>query len=189
MKRLLLCLTLFLGSPASAETLSHVVLSAENEKKVQAGEIVILNQPNGRIMVVGMINASPERVFDVYSDFDNYEASFGLPEARILERSGNALTGRFGVELPWPVGRRWARCAIKVDPDQYAFDYHRLEGTFAEYDGELKIIPEGPQKSRVLYAARMDPGVPIPSWMVDWVKQRQFRDIVVNVRNWLKRKG
>jgi hypothetical protein len=170
------------ASPLRAE----VLLTPEQEQRVQSGEIVVKVISTERpVVVVGLVDAPPEQTYRVYADFANYGRIFGLPESQVTHQEGNMVLGRFAVDFPWPFGRRWTLNEAVLEPSQRSFTFKRRDGTFKIYEGSLKVLPESPTRSRVIYAARIDPNLPVPPWIVQWAQERVFPDVIRNVRKLL----
>ncbi len=175
-----LSVILALASPLRAE----VQLSPEQEQKVRSGEIVVKIEGTDRpVVVVGLVEAPPDQTFRVYADFANYGRIFGLPESEVTHQEGNTVLGRFAVDFPWPFGRRWTLNEAVVEPKARSFTFKRRDGSFKIYEGSLKVLPESPTRSRVIYAARIDPDLPVPPWIVLWAQERVFPEVIRNVRS------
>lgn len=164
-------------------------LSHEQERRVQAGEIVVrIESPDRPVVVVGIVEAPPEETFRVYADFANYERIFGLTESQVIRQEGNTVQGRFVLDFPWPLGRRWTVNETTLEPERNQFTFRRRDGSFKVYDGSLQVFPEPPRRSRVVYTARIDPALPVPPWLVRWAQERVFPDVIRNVRSFLSRR-
>ncbi len=173
------------GAPARAEG----TLTPEQEQRVRSGEIVVRIDATDRpVVVVGLVDASPDRTFGIYADFANYRSIFGLTESEVTQQAGNRVQGRFAVDFPWPFGRRWALNETVVDPGRHRFTFRRREGSFKIYEGSLQVLPESENRSRVIYAARIDPDLPVPPWLVQWAQERVFPNVIRNVRGLLAKR-
>lgn len=181
-----LVLGLGLSVVAAFPLRAEVMLSPEQEQRVRSGEIVVLIEaPDRPVVVVGLVDAPVEETYRVYSDFANYGRIFGLPESRVMQQEGNTILGRFAVDFPWPFGRRWTLNEAILEPGQRSFTFKRRDGSFKIYEGSLKVLPETPTRSRVIYAARIDPNLPVPPWIVQWAQERVFPEVIRNVRKLL----
>lgn len=177
-----LSVILALAAPSQAE----VLLTPEQEQRVRAGEIVVKIEATDRpVVVVGLVDAPPEQTFRIYSDFANYGRIFGLPESQVTHHEGNTVLGRFAVDFPWPFGRRWTLNEANVEPGRHRFTFKRRDGSFKIYEGSLRVLPESPTRSRVIYAARIDPNLPVPPWIVQWAQERVFPDVIRSVRSFV----
>lgn len=167
-------------------------LSTEDQGRVSRGEIVVLMEagdaPIKRALVVGLVDASPAEVFKVYSDFSNYKTLFGITKSEVIRNDGNVQFGRFVIDFPWPLGQRWTLNETFVDPRNRIIRFKRQEGTFKTYDGLLRVLPEAPKGSRIVYQARIDPDLPVPPWLVNWAQEQIFPQVIQCVRDHLKRK-
>ena len=168
-----------LAGPLRAE----VLLTPEQEDRVRAGEIVVkMISPDRPVVVVGLVDAPVDETFKVYSDFANYGRIFGLPESQVTQQEGNRVLGKFSVDFPWPFGRRWTLNEAVLEPDRHRFTFKRRDGSFKIYEGSLKVLPEEGERSRVIYAARIDPNLPLPPWILQWAQERVFPEVIRNVR-------
>lgn len=169
-------------------------LSASEKARLDAGEVLVqverADVPVKRFQVVGDIEAPVAEVWDAYTDFDHYEQIFDVTRCRVERREESALYVYSYLALVWPIGPRWVINETRLDRDSWRFTYNRVQGTFRKYEGELQLTELGPKRTRVRYAARIDPDFPaVPTFLLDWVQYRQFPTAITHVRDWLRRKG
>ncbi|MEB3299617.1 MAG: SRPBCC family protein [Candidatus Sericytochromatia bacterium] len=169
-------------------------LSAAEKSRLEAGEVLVqverADVPIKRFQVVGDIEAPVAEVWAAYTDFDKYESIFDITRCRVDRREGQTVYVYSYLALIWPIGPRWVMNETRLDPESWRFTYNRVQGTFKKYEGEVQLSELGPRRTRVRYAARIDPDFPaIPTFLFDWVQYRQFPTAITHVRDWLRRKG
>lgn len=166
-------------------------LSADEQARVDQGEIVVhaehTRHPLKRLLVVGQIQASAAAVYHAYTDYEHYAQIFGLKSSKVLQRDGNTLDVNVTMDFPWPIGERWVTNETDLQPDRYAFTYHRIDGSIKEYVGEIKVVPLGEHRCQVYYTAKVDPGIAfLPYWLIDRLSATAFPDSIRDVRLYLK---
>lgn len=169
-------------------------LSEEELARVERGEIVVnVSKSSSAVKhfrVVGQINASAKRAYDVFIDFPSYAEIFHIKESRVVRQDGNVLHVRATIEAPWPFGDRWVINETRLEPSDYGFTFQRVEGSITEYNGHVRIVPKGPERSHVYYVAKADPGIPfLPAWLLNHFQASMLPDTIKHVREYLKRKG
>ncbi|MBM3258813.1 MAG: SRPBCC family protein [Candidatus Sericytochromatia bacterium] len=169
-------------------------LSAGEKARLEAGEVLVqverADAPVKRFQVVGDIESPVAEVWAAYTDFDHYEQIFDITKCRVERRDGPTLQVYSYLALVWPIGPRWVINETRLEQDVWRFTYNRVQGTFRKYEGELQLTELGPRRTRVRFAARIDPDFPaVPIFLLDWVQYRQFPTAITHVREWLRRKG
>jgi hypothetical protein len=169
-------------------------LSASEKARLEAGEVLVqverADVPVKRFQVVGDIESPVADVWAAYTDFDHYEQIFDVTTCRVERREGPIFHVYSYLALVWPIGPRWVINETRLEQDIWRFTYNRVQGTFRKYEGELQLTELGPRRTRVRYAARIDPDFPaVPVFLLDWLQYRQFPTAITHVRDWLRRKG
>lgn len=163
-------------------------ISPDEERRIQRGEIIVrveqTDEPIKRTLVAGLIDAPPEVVYPIYTDFESYPELFkAARSSEIVKREGNVWTCRVVMDFPWPLGSRWVTNFTYMDPAKTAFTFKKFEGTVKIYEGSLEVIPEPNGRSRVIYAAKVDPDLPVPAWLVNFISANYFPMTVQRVRD------
>jgi uncharacterized membrane protein len=163
-------------------------LTADEERRVQKGEIIVhveeTSEPIKRTMVTGLIDAPPEVVYPVYTDFESYPELFKTARSSdVLKREGNVLTCKVVMDFPWPLGSRWVSNYTYLDPANTSFTFKKFEGSVRLYEGALKVLPESRSRSRVVYTAKVDPDLPVPAWLVNMISAHYFPMAIQRVRD------
>lgn len=174
------------GLPVQAEP-AWTTLSDEEQKRVEEGDIIVRVErgdiPLRHFLVTGLVEAPAAKVYRAFSDFDRYSKVFKIKESHVTRQDGNLLNVRAIVDLPWPIGERWVLNETKLEPENYAFSYRRIDGSILEYTGSLRIAPRSPRSCQVYYIAKGDLGIPfLPRWLVEWIQASTLPDTIRHVR-------
>jgi ribosome-associated toxin RatA of RatAB toxin-antitoxin module len=169
-------------------------ISADEERRIQKGDIIVhveeTDEPIKRTLVTGLIDAPPDVVYPIYADFESYPELFKTAKSSdILKREGNVLTCKVVMDFPWPLGSRWVTNHTTMDPENTSFTFKKFDGSVRIYEGSLKILPEGNGRSRVVYAAKVDPALPVPAWLVNMISANYFPMAIERVREKLAKSG
>lgn len=189
--RLALSLVLFFAplqawAAPSGDAITRI--SADEERRIQKGEIIVhveeTDEAIKRTMVTGLIDAPPEVVYPIYTDFESYPELFkSARSSEILKREGNVLTCKVVMDFPWPLGSRWVSNYTYLDPENTSFTFKKFDGTVRLYEGALKVLPESNGRSRVVYTAKVDPALPVPAWLVNLISANYFPMAIQRVRD------
>ncbi len=165
-------------------------LTGDEEGRVGRGGVVVQMERGPervkRFQVVGNVEAPIDRVWQVYTDFARYSEIFQITGSQVRRQQGNTVYGWFYLALFWPIGPRWTLNETVLEPERHAFTYHRVEGTFKQYEGDLELAALSPQRTRVRYSAKIDPDAPmIPTWVLDYVQGTMLPTTITRVREWI----
>lgn len=179
------------GFPAQA-TPSFEALTPAESARVERGETVVNVETSGgdvkHFRVVGQVNASAKRTFEVFSDFAKYDEIFYVKDSKILRSEGNVKHVRATIQVPWPIGDRWVTNETRLEPDDLSFSFDRIDGSILAYSGYVKVVPKGPDRSQVYYVAKADPGVPfLPAWLLNQFQASMLPDTIKHVREYVRR--
>lgn len=169
-------------------------ISADEERRIQKGEIIVRVDESGeaikRTLVTGLIDAPPEAVYPIYTDFESYPELFkSARSSEVLKRDGNILTCKVVMDFPWPLGSRWVSNYTYLDPANTSFTFKKFDGSVRVYEGALTIQPEGKGRSRVVYTAKVDPALPVPAWLVNMITANYFPMAIQRVRDKVAKSG
>lgn len=174
------------GLPVQADP-SWTALTDEEQKRVEQGDIVVRVERGDvalrHFLVTGLVEASAPKVYRAFSDFDRYSRIFKIKGSHVTRQDGNVLIVRATLELPWPIGERWVLNETRLEPENYAFSYRRLDGSILEYTGSVRIAPRSARSCQVYYLAKGDLGIPfLPRWLVEWIQESTLPDTIRHVR-------
>jgi ribosome-associated toxin RatA of RatAB toxin-antitoxin module len=139
--------------------------------RLDAGEVVVhLEESNGIKFVAGkiLIDESPTKVWPIMVNPFEYENKI-CPRLKTVqvfadEPARTVLGARIKVIFPIP-----DVCYV-VESNYVAnqrVDFHRVSGSFRDFRGYWSLTPDKTgNKTVVTYAMHLDPGVPIPDWLV-----------------------
>jgi ribosome-associated toxin RatA of RatAB toxin-antitoxin module len=181
----------FLAFPAEARP-AFDALSAEETARVERGDIVVNVENAGgdvkHFRVVGLVNASAQRTYDVFTNFAKYDEIFHVKDSRILKHEGNVMHVRATITVPWPIGDRWVTNETRLEPEALSFSFNRIDGTIVSYSGYVKAVPKGADRCYVYYVAKADPGIPfLPAWLLNQFQASMLPDTIKHVRTYLQR--
>ncbi|MBU6428155.1 MAG: SRPBCC family protein [Cyanobacteria bacterium REEB65] len=169
------------------------LLTPQTVQQLDAGQVITQvepgNEPLHHVWCQGIVNAPPSRVWDVLTDFADYDHIYtGIKRSEIRGRTGNTLFGYFLLEFPWPLPERWTLNETRLHPGHLAFDWDRVDGTVKRYEGSLELYPWENNKTRMVFRALMDPGLNfVPGWLVDYVASTTLPGIIQGARDYLAR--
>ena len=128
------------------------------------------------------IDAAPERVFDVLTDYKRLTEWQGpLKECRVLSRHSDGL----GREVEYVVDAKVRQVRYRL-----VHDYERpgrigsryVEGDFASMDGQWVLEETGAGGTRARLTLAIDPGLPLPGRIARKVNERVMKASVEDLR-------
>jgi ribosome-associated toxin RatA of RatAB toxin-antitoxin module len=120
---------------------------------------------------IGVIDATPEEVFRIATDFQHYKEFMPrVSAAEQVTRNGDWAQVTLTGELPWPAGRTWIEAEYRFE--HLAGDIHRIRfdmkrGNMRQYLGSLYIEPWSKTQSAVTYEIVAEPDVSAPKSFVN----------------------
>ncbi len=130
-----------------------------------------------------VVNAHPERVWQILSDYANAPNIFdNLKKCELLEDHGQTKIVKHVIHPSnWPSTFEYV-LEIKENGPR-AMEWHRVRGAFREVDGFWKLEPlQGGKATQVTYSAHVNGGLFLPSPMI----KAQMRNDMPNVMLALK---
>lgn len=184
-------LSLLTAAPALAEP-SDTDFSTSERQTIQQGKLVIrlrntLASTLKDVVIAGHIEASPQRVWDVITDYPSYPKLWPrILKSEVRNQQGNAEDHQTLLDYPWPFPNAWVVSRVEHFPDKRFIQWHRLDGSMKEFTGSWSLFPEG-EKTLVIYKTRVDPGIPlVPHWVIDWANAQVAPDVIESIRRHLK---
>lgn len=174
---LVLCLQIgLLGAFAAVPTLTHeeiensVQLSEKDKRNLEKGQVVVgFTQKGTNKYVLGRIvlDASPEQIWSVLAN--PYEFQNGIysrmKDVQMLQDEPRHSVMRCKIAIGIIVPDIDAVVETDYLPMQ-RISFHRKEGSLKALDGGWKLTPRDGGKTEVSYWMSIDPGVPVPGWLV-----------------------
>lgn len=169
-------------------------ISAADKVQVARGQVVaklvhVPRSPRKQVLVMGLVQASPERVWQILTDYERYPQFFtNLKSMEILEKKGLYEVHRVRLKTPWPFEEKWITSALIHSADRRSIQIRRLDGNIKAMEGTWRLVPQGSQ-TLLVYHIRIDPGIPVvPQWLIDWGSKQAAPDIIQSVRREAERR-
>ncbi len=167
-------------------------IGAKERASLEHGEILVdAERVEGsdlpRIIVKGIVDAPPEKVWEIVSDCDVYERRLPrIREGRVVERSGNTVICELTVALPFPLSDMTARTKAKhiEGPPRWSRTWTLLEGDYETNEGSWVIEGYGEEGNRCLvtYSVHAVPSGSVPSWAQRRAQQSSMPGIIERLR-------
>lgn len=152
--------------PASARP----TLDSERLGELSRYEVLTFTDPFAdgieRGKAIGVIDATPEEVFRVATDYSKY-ADFmpRVVSSVVKERTPDHALVELHAELRWPAGASTVTARYtheKLPGDIYRVRFQEVRGSLKQYVGELYIEPFAPGKTAVTYELVAEPDTIAP---------------------------
>ena len=120
---------------------------------------------------IGVIDATPEEVFRVATDFERYKDFMPrIAASNQLSRTPDGAQVVITAELPWPVGRCWIEADYRFDhvgKDIYRIRFDMVHGNMRQYLGSLYIEPFTKTQTAITYELVAEPDLAAPKAMIN----------------------
>ncbi|MEO6953550.1 MAG: SRPBCC family protein [Polyangia bacterium] len=120
---------------------------------------------------IGVIDATPEEVFRVATDFERYKDF--MPRIAVsdqLSRTADGAQVVITAELPWPAGRRWIEADYRferVAKDIFRVRFDMVRGNMRQYLGSLYIEPFSKTQTAITYELVAEPDLTAPKSLIN----------------------
>ena len=115
---------------------------------------------------IGVIDATPEEVFRVATDYSKYRDFMPrVTDSTVRESARDHALVELHAELRWPAGASTVTARYtheKLPGDIYRVKFDRVGGDLKQYWGSLYIEPFGPGKTAVTYELVAEPDTVAP---------------------------
>jgi len=160
-----------LPSPSNEEIESAVKLTAKEKQNLQKGQVVVgFTQKGSSKYVLGRIilDANPEQIWSVLANPYEFENGIysRMKDVQVLEDQPRHSVMRCKIAIGIIVPDIDAVVETDYWPMQ-KIAFHRKEGSLKALDGGWKLTPVDGGKTEVSYWMSIDPGVPVPGWLVN----------------------
>jgi ribosome-associated toxin RatA of RatAB toxin-antitoxin module len=140
-----------------------------------------------RVVVQGVIDAAPERVWAIVSNCNGYEGTMPrIRAAREVERNGDTVICEITVALPFPMSDLTARTrATHVEgPPRWSRSWTLIEGDYDVNDGSWILEPYKGDPGRTLatYSVHAEPHTSVPGWARRRAQTSSMPDIIEHLR-------
>ena len=155
-----------LASPADARP----TLDSTRLGELSQYEVLTFNDPfkNGieRGKAIGVIDATPEEVFRVATDYSKYRDFMPrVTRSTVKEAASDHALVEMQAELRWPAGSSTVTARYtheKLPGDIYRVKFGMVDGSLKQYWGSLYIEPFAPGKTAITYELVAEPDTVAP---------------------------
>jgi uncharacterized protein YndB with AHSA1/START domain len=157
------------------------------------GEVLVSTEPkagskNPTLVVQAVIEAAPADVWAVIEDSSQYARFMPrVKRAEELLRDGNRIHTRVTVDMPFPLRNLTATTEVfhtEEPPSRFVREWKQLSGDYRSNEGSwtLTTHEEDPARTYVLYAAHIEPKIPIPKKIQSAVQERAMPKMIDVIR-------
>lgn len=154
-------------------------------RKLERGHVETesLEGPEGRkdARARALIAAPVEKVFEVVTDYANYKHF--MPYTTVSEvkrREGDQVW--FYTELKFPLKTIRYEIKCRLDRASWTASWTLVEGNLKSNEGSWKLEPYGPDETYAIYTVYIDPGFPIPGYILNKLTQGSLPMLIEAVR-------
>ena len=120
---------------------------------------------------IGVIDATPEEVFRIATDFPHYKDFMPrISAAETVSRNEELAHITLSGDLPWPAGRTWIEAEYRFEHlpgDIHRIHFEMKRGNMRQYLGSLYIEPFNGKQTAVTYEIVAEPDVSAPKSFVN----------------------
>src|SRR6185312_16552299 len=169
-RSLLASATLILGVALASPAAARPTLDSARLGELSQYEVLTFNDPfkNGieRGKAIGVIDATPEEVFRVATDYAKYRDFMPrVVSSTVKEADRNHALVELQAELRWPAGSSTVTARYtheKLPGDIYRVRFDMVKGSLKHYLGSLYIEPFAPGKTAITYELVAEPDTVAP---------------------------
>ena len=141
-------------------------------------------------VVKAVINAAPEKVWDIVSHCARYPRTMvHIKAATEVSRKGNDIVCRVTVDMPFPYSDLTAttRVVHQVGGGRWSRRWTLMHGDYTANSGSWLLQPFGGDKNRTLavYSAHAAPKAWVPGWIRVSAQKRTLPEMIVKMRKLL----
>jgi coenzyme Q-binding protein COQ10 len=125
------------------------------------------------------VEVPPEVFFDLVWDFENYPSFVsGIAAAKVLSRDAKKSQVEFTAKL---MGIPF-RYQLAVEREDGTVRWHRVSGAFKQAQGAWTLLGFDGHKARFRYENAVDPGMPAPGFIVQYVLESALPKLMKEFR-------
>ena len=188
---------LFLAiSTTSAFAAANWKLSADEQKRLDEGGVVVRTRdvagsPMKKATAFGVIDATPERVLWVLSDFENWPKFMPrMKETKVRTRDArsNQVWVYEKLSMPWPLDDIYFVVKIKTtkkgDMLSTRFSMVPGSGNMKYNNGGWDLIPYkgDPKRCLARYTLHSEPNAHVPNFLINYGTKTTIPDVYVAMR-------
>ena len=158
-----------------------------HDQRLAKGEIVvdlISKHPIYHFDVYGVVDGTPEQVWEVITDYHQYRDFLPLvSESNVRKRHNDTVYQYVQMSPPWPFHKQWMVNACKEEKARWTMSWTMSEGNVKLEHGYWRLTPLPDGKTKLQYHLTVDPWMDhVPSWVVETVTRSVMPDIVKGIR-------
>jgi ribosome-associated toxin RatA of RatAB toxin-antitoxin module len=156
------------------------------EVLVETAEVPGSNTPS--VVVRGVVEATPERVWAIIDDTANYSKNLtGLKRSEEISRQGEVVRVRVTVGMPFPLKNLTSMTEgvhTVVPGERYSRVWKLLEGDYHHNAGSWTLVPFDGAAGRtfVIYKLHAEPKIRIPKKIQMLVQKKAAPEIIEKLR-------
>ena len=174
-RSLLASATLILGVALASPAAARPTLDSARLGEIARYEVLTFNDPfkNGieRGKAIGVIDATPEEVFRVATDYAKYRDFMPrVTDSKVREAARDHVLVELHAELRWPAGASTVTARYtheKLPGEIYRVKFEMVDGSLKQYWGTLYIEPFSPGKTAITYELVAEPDMVAPKSAVN----------------------
>lgn len=142
------------------------------------------------MVVQAVINAAPERVWELVSRCGNYTRTMlRIKAATEVSRRGNEIVCRVTVDMPFPYSDTTATTRVihEVGGGRWSRRWTLMHGDYTANSGSWLLQPFGGDGRRTLveYRAHAVPKAWVPGWLREQAQKKTLPEMIVKLRRLL----
>lgn len=159
-------------------------LSEADRRRLEAGELLVTSErksDRARAQAIGLVDAPPDVVWDVITDYDGYREFMPMTvESRVERVDGNAVD--LFMELKVLVKRIRYRIRLVLDPAARTVDWEKIDGDLKGNDGSWRLAAYESGRTLATYSVRLEIGFFVPAVIADRLTKGSFPALFKAVR-------
>jgi len=173
------------------KTLTEEQRSALDRDEILVHLVAISGTPVKKATAVAVVDASPEQVFRVLTDYDSFTQFMPYcKKVQVQKADGDQSQVRFELDFPWPIGDRYyvleltdrrerkGESVVLASRWTYVPDSGNINDTY----GSWEVWPYNDGESFVRYTVFTDPGGRVPGWAANMATDVAVPSVIEGLR-------
>ena len=185
------CALLSLGAASVRAEVQEIAFSADDKAQLAKGEVVVLRRDpkDGKgvgAQAAGIVDATPEEVWQVVNDCPHFKDF--MPRTKTSEeklREPGHSVCRVEIAIPFPMSNLWSETDVteaKLEAGGYRRSWKLLKGTYKKLHGAWDVLPEGKDKTLLVYRLEAEPDTMMPDAILRAGQTSSLPDMLKAVR-------
>lgn len=184
-----LAAALIISLPLGAAAQSNDALS-KGEISVETIDVKGSDIP--KVVVKGVINAPPAKVWQLVSDCTKYHKTMTrIKASKLVKKTGDTYICDVTVELPFPLSNLRATTNAKhvSGPPVWSRTWTLIEGDYEKNEGSWKLeeFAGDPNRTFATYTVYAIPNTAVPGWMRKKAQESSMPDVIKRLRAEVKK--